>query len=473
MRRKFFLTLTIILSAMIFSITAAAQQKFTVSLHGRQEVPANNSPGSGNCMVTLNQTETQITVECSYRNLTSNVTGAHIHDNAPVGVNGPIRFNFNYTGGTTGTIGPLLFSTTPAQIVELRSNKWYVNIHTANFPGGEIRGQVKRANLSADYDGDGRTDVIVFRQSAQTVYVLNSLDNRVTGVGLGTGTRDIFINNGGDFDGDGRADPALLKFNADFTEMSWVILQSATNSLRVERWGDGISDAIQPSDYDGDGKMDIAVFRRQTGIWYIKESSTGNTRTVTNFGRPNDVPCVGDFDGDGKADLCITRAESGAGGPISWYILNSSTGQSQRFEWGNPVTDRTFFFFPIDFDGDGKQDIYVHRNVNGQRVFFVRRSSDGQMYTLPWGAANWNIQFGDYDGDGKTDPALRETIPGGNNGTTRWHIFQSATQTHRTVDFGEQLGPQGSSCCDTRPGGERLKELEFGQYVGIENILDF
>lgn len=448
MQRKFFLTLTIILSAMMFSTTAAAQQKFTVSLHGRQEVPANNSSGNGSCMITLNQTETQITVECAYRNLTSNVVGAHIHDNGPVGVNGPIRFNFNYTGGTSGTIGPVTFSTTPAQIADLRSNKWYVNIHTSNFPGGEIRGQIKRANLSADYDGDGRTDVIVFRQSAQTLYVLNSLDNSISGIGLGTGTRDIFINNGGDFDGDGRADPALLKFNDDFSEMSWVILQSATNSYRVERWGNGNTDAIQPSDYDGDGKMDIAVFRRQTGIWYIKESSTCNTRTVTNFGRPNDYPVVCDYDGDGKADLCILRGESGASGPISWYILYSSTGQPQRFEWGAAATDIPFYFFPIDFDGDGKQDIYVGRTVNGQRVYFVRRSSDGQMYTLPWGAPNFNPQFGDYDGDGKTDIAARETIPGGTNGLLRWHIFQSATQTHRTVDFGERLGTQGSSCCD-------------------------
>src|SRR5215212_5432025 len=137
MQRTIFLTLTIILSAMIFSITAAAQQKFSVYLSGRQEVPANNSPGSGTCMVTLNATETQVTVECAYRSLTSNVVGAHIHDNGPVGVNGPIRFDFSFTGGTTGTIGPLTFNTTPAQVADLRANKWYVNIHTSNFTGGE------------------------------------------------------------------------------------------------------------------------------------------------------------------------------------------------------------------------------------------------------------------------------------------------------------------------------------------------
>src|SRR5688572_27924956 len=165
MQRKIFFTLTIILSAMILSITAAAQQKFSVYLNGRQEVPANNSTGSGTCFVTLNATETQVSVECRYRNLTSNVVGAHIHDGAPVGVNGPIRFDFTFTGGTTGTIGPLTFSTTPAQIADMRAGRWYINIHTANFTGGEIRGQVKRANIAADYDGDGRTDLVVYRAS--------------------------------------------------------------------------------------------------------------------------------------------------------------------------------------------------------------------------------------------------------------------------------------------------------------------
>src|SRR4028119_196885 len=177
MQRKIFLTLTIILSAMMFSITAAAQQKFSVYLSDRQVVPANNSPGSGTCMITLNAPETQISVECRYRNLSSNVTGAHIHDNGPVGVNGPIRFDFSFTGGTTGTIGPLVFNTTPAQVADMRANKWYINIHTSNFPGGEIRGQVKRVTLAADYDGDGRTDIVIYRASDRRFYTLDSLEN--------------------------------------------------------------------------------------------------------------------------------------------------------------------------------------------------------------------------------------------------------------------------------------------------------
>ena len=85
MRKNLFLMLTIGLSAFIFSTTASAQQKFTVSLNGVQENPPVNSPGNGSCVLTLDTAETQITLSCTYSGLGSNASAAHIHTDGPRG----------------------------------------------------------------------------------------------------------------------------------------------------------------------------------------------------------------------------------------------------------------------------------------------------------------------------------------------------------------------------------------------------
>ena len=121
MRKIIIPVLTLVVSALMFSVTALAQQKYSASLNSLQENPATNSSGRGNCLITLNAGETQFTISCTYSGLSAAATAGHVHDNGPVGVNGPVRFNFNVTGaGTSGTIGPLTFAVTPAQVADLR-----------------------------------------------------------------------------------------------------------------------------------------------------------------------------------------------------------------------------------------------------------------------------------------------------------------------------------------------------------------
>jgi glucose/arabinose dehydrogenase len=117
--------------------TPALERTFIAQLNAAQEVPSNNSTATGNGAVTLNAAETQITVNMTFSGLSSNQTAAHIHAAAHVGVNAPVLFNLG-----VGQISNATFNVTPAQVAQLKAGLMYFNVHTQNFTGGEIRGQI-------------------------------------------------------------------------------------------------------------------------------------------------------------------------------------------------------------------------------------------------------------------------------------------------------------------------------------------
>ena len=266
------------------------------------------------------------------------------------------------------------------------------------------------ATVSSDFDGDGKTDVSVFRPSDRVWYVQKSSDSSFTQTQFGLSDDKVAP---ADFDGDGKTDISVYRSSGGV----WYRLNSNDNTFTAIQFG--ISEDIPtPADFDADGKADLAVFRPSTGTWWIQQSSNSAV-SAQQFGFAEDKPTVGDYDGDGKADIAVYRPSNGV-----WYHLRSSDGGFRAVQWGLS-SDKTV---PADYDGDGKTDFAVFRSSTG--IWYVLRSSDSQFTAYNWGLSTDQPATGDFDGDGKADYAVFR----GSNGV--WYINQSSSGSNVFTQFG-------------------------------------
>ena len=117
---------------------ATSMQTFRATLSGAAEVPANTSAGTGTLEANFDKTSSMLKWTLSYAGLTGPATMAHLHGPAMPGANAGVVVPF--ASAASLAEGSALL--TPAQVTDLMAGKWYVNVHTAQPPGGEIRGQV-------------------------------------------------------------------------------------------------------------------------------------------------------------------------------------------------------------------------------------------------------------------------------------------------------------------------------------------
>lgn len=235
-----------------------------------------------------------------------------------------------------------------------------------------------------DFDGDGKSDLSIFRPLNGQWWYQQSLDNAVRAFQFGTSTDKPVP---ADYDGDGKTDIAVFRPSTG----EWFVLRSSNLSFFSVPFGVS-TDKPAPGDYDGDGLADIAVFRPSEGTWYINKTSGGIQ--ITQWGAAGDIPMNADYDGDGKSDFAIFRPSNG-----QWW-LNRSTAGITATTFG-VSTDKPV---PADYTGDGKADIAIWRPSNGS--WYVLRSEDSSFYAVPFGTNGDIPAPADYDGDGKADFAV-------------------------------------------------------------------
>ena len=203
----------------------------------------------------------------------------------------------------------------------------------------------------------------------------------------GTGSQQTFFQWGqsgdvpiaGDFDGDGKTDFSVYRQ----TNGVWWVTRSSDNTYYAVQFGQSCTpptgcDIPVVADFDGDGKADITVWRNSNTTFYTIRSSDATLQTST-FGTTGATPVPADYDGDGKADYAL---KSGT----NWIILNSASCNSATS--CNPVTISwqlsSDIPVPNDYDGDGKVDIAVWRDATGD--WLIRKSgSNGALRQDHWG----------------------------------------------------------------------------------------
>src|SRR4030095_2822740 len=238
--------------------------------------------------------------------------------------------NYSFTGVPTGGFYEItpskysyLFFPGGHTISNLASNE------TANFTAA-LDGNISKR---ADFDGDGKTDISVFRPSEGNWCVVRSLTNTLQVVTWGLADDKLMP---GDYDGDRKTDFAVWRTSDNV----WYVLWNNGGTPMYIQWGLS-TDIPVAGDYDGDGKTDIAVWRPSTGVWYILRSSDWLLQ-FKQFGVEGDVPLVGDFDNDRRSDLVVFNPSN-----AMWKIEQSTLGyKSAQF---GLVTDK---LAPADYDGD-------------------------------------------------------------------------------------------------------------------------
>jgi hypothetical protein len=278
--------------------------------------------------------------------------------------------------------------------------------------------------IVGDFDGDGRADVAVWKSSwtSTPIYFSNGDGTfRVTNVSHAQGQNWLneatrrFV---GDFDGDGRTDVACAMSGWSSTPINFsdgLGGFTKTNAATTTYWINDTGKDQMVGDFNGDGRTDIAVRGAGWNSTPVYMSNGNGTFTITNYltsaGGINESLAkafVGDFDGDGKSDI--------AGGMTGW----DST--PVYFSWGDGSFDFTNYLTRTywmndnsavrmigDFDGDGRSDFAVRKTGWNSTPVYRSNGSGGFVITniisTSWGINDVAARsvVADFDDDGRDD----------------------------------------------------------------------
>ncbi len=324
---------------------------------------------------------------------------------------GRVDFSFEVSDVRRGASTGEVFGLRPLSDGGLLINGQFDSINgTARSGIAKLQTFPKPTRGAFDFDGDGRSDLSVYRPSTGNWIMRRSQVTALLSIANGVPT-DIPVP--GDYHGDYLSDQAVYRPS----DGTWRIYDAETRTISTRTLGAG-NDKPVPADYDGDGATDVAVFRPADGNWIIQQSRDG--LIAVKYGAYGDIPVPGDYDGDGRADLAVFRPMTS-----EWRILGSASTETVHLLGG--VNDMTV---PVDYDGDGKTDPGIFDPATAS--WHIIYSSTSQLGSFVHGAPGDIPVPADYDGDEEADPAIFRPSDGS------WRILSSSG-----VSLDQTLGQDG------------------------------
>jgi chitodextrinase len=250
------------------------------------------------------------------------------------------------------------------------------------------------ANPSVDFDGDHETDLGAIyrgRSPQDSLWYAPSSSGRTAFQIYFGATGDTPVP--GDYDGDGKTDAVIYRPSTGL----WYGPRTGAAQIVIQIILGVPGDIPIPGDYNGDGKTDAAIYRPSTGLFFAVFSGGGGTASAM-FGDSDDLPVPADYDGDGTTDFAIYRPNV-QGTTALWHAQLSGGGVYDAY-WGAgsdvPV--------PADYNGDKRADPITFRPSTGLWSGPFNGAAGALQYTL--GQIGDIPIPGYYDKDRAADPTI-------------------------------------------------------------------